>query len=299
MGLFMKVLFFSNGARGEQGALLRTCRTAARTGAEVTVLGVVDEVSTNDPLLQRNINRIQKTLIREREAELDELIDSLGGVEGPRPKVNRVVVPGRDYIEAVRFARQGRFELLVSAAKSEDSITGALFGSTDLRVIHYADCPVLVLKSSRRRKLGNILVAIDPHGSAGQGISLNDRLLKVSATLAEQEGASLHLLHVHEKLGKGEDIAALEAARKAEAVTKLRALASPYDDIHEHVSKGKPASVIMKFVRDNDIDLLVMGNVARSGVPGLLVGNTAERVLGHVDCSVLVIKPDDWQSPLV
>jgi universal stress protein E len=65
------------------------------------------------------------------------------------------------------------------------------------------------------------------------------------------------------------------------------------------VLKGKPDAAIAKFVAKNDIDLLVMGSVARSGLPGLLVGNTAERIVNQVDCSVLVVKPDGWKTPVL
>ena len=44
--------------------------------------------------------------------------------------------------------------------------------------------------------------------------------------------------------------------------------------------------------------LLVMGAVGRSGVDGLLMGNTAERVLGGTDCSVVVVKPPGFVCPI-
>ena len=41
-----------------------------------------------------------------------------------------------------------------------------------------------------------------------------------------------------------------------------------------------------------------MGSVARAGIPGMLIGSTAESVLGDVDCSVLTVKPDGFISPI-
>jgi nucleotide-binding universal stress UspA family protein len=46
------------------------------------------------------------------------------------------------------------------------------------------------------------------------------------------------------------------------------------------------------------IDVLVMGTVCRAGIPGFIIGNTAERVLDAVDCSVLVVKPEGFVSPV-
>jgi nucleotide-binding universal stress UspA family protein len=41
-----------------------------------------------------------------------------------------------------------------------------------------------------------------------------------------------------------------------------------------------------------------MGTVVRTGIPGLLIGNTAETVFHHVRCSVLAVKPDSFVSPV-
>jgi len=42
----------------------------------------------------------------------------------------------------------------------------------------------------------------------------------------------------------------------------------------------------------------VMGTVVRSGIPGFFFGNTAEKILNRLDCSVLALKPKGWSSPI-
>jgi len=46
------------------------------------------------------------------------------------------------------------------------------------------------------------------------------------------------------------------------------------------------------------VDLIVMGTLARAGVEGLLIGNTAEKILSRIDCSVLALKPEGFVSPI-
>jgi len=41
-----------------------------------------------------------------------------------------------------------------------------------------------------------------------------------------------------------------------------------------------------------------MGTISRAGIAGLLVGNTAERLLDQLDCSLLTVKPGDFVSPV-
>lgn len=41
-----------------------------------------------------------------------------------------------------------------------------------------------------------------------------------------------------------------------------------------------------------------MGSVARTGISGLIMGNTAERILGSLPCSVITVKPEGFVSPI-
>jgi len=65
-----------------------------------------------------------------------------------------------------------------------------------------------------------------------------------------------------------------------------------------HLVKGKPSEEIPLMVKKYNVDLIVMGTVARTGIPGFIIGNTAESILARVHCSVLAIKPDGFKSPV-
>jgi nucleotide-binding universal stress UspA family protein len=51
-------------------------------------------------------------------------------------------------------------------------------------------------------------------------------------------------------------------------------------------------------IRDLGVDVVVMGSVARSGIPGFLIGNKAEKILTTINCTVLTVKPDGFVSPI-
>ena len=56
---------------------------------------------------------------------------------------------------------------------------------------------------------------------------------------------------------------------------------------------------VLGWVSANDqIDLLVMGTVCRTGLAGFIIGNTAEEVLSALNCSVLTVKPEGFVSPV-
>jgi len=65
-----------------------------------------------------------------------------------------------------------------------------------------------------------------------------------------------------------------------------------------HLEEGRAGVVIPAVARRERINLIVMGTLGRVGIPGLLIGNTAERTLDHVDCDVLAIKPRGFETPV-
>jgi nucleotide-binding universal stress UspA family protein len=69
--------------------------------------------------------------------------------------------------------------------------------------------------------------------------------------------------------------------------------------VRTHLERGDdPAESIVELTQKQEVDLLVMGTVCRTGLSGFLIGNTAEEVLGAVDCSVLTVKPEGFVSPV-
>jgi nucleotide-binding universal stress UspA family protein len=87
---------------------------------------------------------------------------------------------------------------------------------------------------------------------------------------------------------------ASQAAMSAFATT----LADQLSGVPTQLIEGEPERAISRFVEANDVDLVVMGTVARSGIPGLVMGNTAERVLQRLSGSVFAIKPPGFVTPV-
>lgn len=301
---FKKILFFADGAKGELSALRRCYSVARHSGAALVVLGVVDEVSTNDVQLRPAINRIQQSMVDEREAELATLVANIEQGQTSSVAVSVEVVAGKDYVAVIRQALEGSFDIIIKAANATSVLQQALFGGTDMRLIHSAPCPVMILKPSRRKRWRNLLVAVDPRAETMQEAALNDDLLAMGVSIAKSESSKMNLLHVLEQSAAGRkhqvqsEFSELEESLKADAVRKLQLMAEGYEGfaLGEHLLTGNPPATISGFVDDNGVDLLIMGSVGRSGMAGILVGNTAEKILRQVNCSVLVMKPGNWQA---
>lgn len=57
------------------------------------------------------------------------------------------------------------------------------------------------------------------------------------------------------------------------------------------VVEGVPDREIIKYAKEKDIDLIVMGNSSKKGVDKFLLGSVAEKVLRSSDIPVLVVRP--------
>ncbi len=65
-----------------------------------------------------------------------------------------------------------------------------------------------------------------------------------------------------------------------------------------HIVKGEAHRVIQDLAQEHKADLVVMGTVARTGIPGLIMGNTSESILNNIGCSLLAVKPPGFVTPV-
>jgi len=62
-------------------------------------------------------------------------------------------------------------------------------------------------------------------------------------------------------------------------------------DVEELVVHGEAASEIVRVAKDRDVDLIVISSHGRTGFGRIFFGSTAEAVVRHATCPVLVVKP--------
>jgi len=55
------------------------------------------------------------------------------------------------------------------------------------------------------------------------------------------------------------------------------------------VKRGIPYEEVIKFASENDIDLIIIGTIPRSGVERFFVGSTTQRIIRNAPCPVLVV----------
>lgn len=311
MRRFKRILFVADGAPGEKAALGRAVGLARDNGARLTVTEIVPAPPPRLPLFGGELTekKLRSLVSDEGRVTLQRLLTALSAEE---VKIKSKVLLGEPFVEIVREVIKGRHDLVIKAAQEEKSASAMLFGSTDLHLLRKCPCPVWVLKSSRRQRYSRILAAVDPVAADKKGRGLNRLILDLAVSLAQLEESELDIVHAWslyaERALRGRhvlpqrEIDRMEEQTRDEHRARLDKLIAPYSleglTAQVHLIKGEPGEVIPRVAKERRVELIVMGTVARTGIPGLFIGNTAERVLGSVDCSVLAVKPKGFVTPV-
>lgn len=129
----------------------------------------------------------------------------------------------------------------------------------------------------------------------------SDNALPYAADMAKHYGAKLYVLHVMHDIAQAtgwyvphismdELYKDIEKNAKKEiekyGVEELRG----FKDIDRTVIKGIPYDEIIKFAKENKIDLIVIGTHGRKGLDRVIFGSTAERVVRDAPCPVLSVR---------
>ena len=121
--------------------------------------------------------------------------------------------------------------------------------------------------------------------------------LRRAAQLAASSGATLELLHVIEAvqfipalngIPANGDLTEMEKAARRKLSELARDTVPESQPVFPHLAIGKPFERIVDFARTHNINLIVMPTQGRSGLAHTLIGSTAERVVQHAPCPVLV-----------
>ncbi len=212
---------------------------------------------------------------------------------------------GKTFLEAIRAVLRNKYDLLIKPAENPNYIE-RLFGSDDMQLLRNCPCPVWLTRAEENSNYACIMAAVDlnPYIPDAVDQNINQHILDLSSSLALSDFASLHLVHIWD--APGEMIVSLwsdnpkEASMTYDQQLRGHIGAEAYNHLSPqfHLRQGTASRVIPEMVKELQADLVVMGTVARTGIAGLIIGNTAEAILEQIQCSVLAVKPLGFVSPV-
>lgn len=301
MRTFTNILVDIDASMPAQPALERALRLARASGAKLTVVDVMNV----PPEARRYLSaKMAEELVRERREQLERVARSISGVQ-----IESKLLLGRPGTVLIQEVLRSGHDLLVrSHARDLVSRGHGPYGAIDTELFRKCPCPVLIVGPGALRPAPIVVGAVNASSEDPVEKNLNVTIIEFTLTMARLEGGSARLLHAWEPFAaelvrahasESDFTAYVEAARR-QASEDFERLVAPYrgNGVEAVLLQGRPEDVIPEFVIAHDVDLVVMGTVARRGFARLLIGNTAERVLRKLPCSVLAVKPDGFVSPV-
>jgi nucleotide-binding universal stress UspA family protein len=155
------------------------------------------------------------------------------------------------------------------------------------------------------------VAAVDSTATHPDEQALNLDIIERALRLREVRGGSLTILHAWQAFGEyllqprmapqvfADFLQRAEQAARDATTALVAGFGERLADVRVDVVKGHPADVIPAIAFETQVDLIVMGSMGRSGLSGIFMGNTAERVLGRWQGSVFVVKPPGFVPPVV
>ena len=318
MKRFKNILYVADSSGIPLKAFHHAVGLAERNGARLTAVVVMEPIPAY--LTRLMPHALREARIKELQAALDRLAEWTAG----RVKIESKIIEGKPFLEIIREVLRNGRDLVIKPVDDNDSAMDWIFGSTDLHLLRKCPCPVWLIKSSEPTPIRRVMACVDFDGldTAMQDTSepLNRMILEMAGSLAFIETSEFHVVHVWEAYGEpfirsrhigidDEEIDAYFSDVQREhrrwldgLLSKARDWIGPetYDAVKPttHLPNGRAGEIIPTLARALHIDLVVMGTVARTGVPGLIIGNTAENVLNQIRCSVLAVKPAGFVTPV-
>ena len=256
----------------------------------------------------------------------EEQLEELARAVAPNGNLKTKVLNGKPHIQIVREVLRHGYDLVIKPI-GPSGLIDRLLGRVDMRLLAQCPCPVWLSKGEAYGAFDHVLAAVDAAFEAYGGGKvddeqaedpLNKQILELAFSLCADSNAELHVGHAwyppflstyaraRANLPEKE-IAAYVSSVKREHTNWLKRLmtkakkwvgADVFKSIklHTHLRQGGPDKEIPKLISEIQSDLVIMGTVARTGISGLVMGNTAEKILDKITCSVLAVKPPDFVS---
>jgi universal stress protein E len=268
---------------------------ALRTGAHVTLLHSNHRDEHWDPASQT----FEETLENGSREELAPLEAAVESLRGDGIDASYSITDGAAGIELIRRVLDESADIAILGKRSDSQTDGRRLGSISQNVLRYCPCPVLVVKPGSSPTPAVVVAATDRSEVGG-------RVVDIASSIADRCQAALHVVHAIQldlevqmsgDAARDEFVRAQRKAVEGE-VTEQAAVAGFKGELKIHAGVTCPSRGVLEAEERLHPDLVVMGSVSRTGLPGLLMGNTAERLLGSLDTSLLVVKPADFRCPL-
>lgn len=317
MKRFKNILLVAKPQSEKSYELEAALSVAEQNQAAITMLMVLPELSTFHLIKkERSKAEIEKDYL---EHHLNKLMAWVGRYQ-QRAEIRCKVVIGTEFLEVIRAVLRNNHDLVIKTTEPVSWLK-RVFGSTDMHLLRKCPCPLWLLKPEVAPTYAKVVATVDfnPDDPNTVEHELNQQILELASAIAIQNSATFYVLHAWQTESAGAVLMWSDNPQSAEeeynqslylshqaGMNRLKLLMAQWigPQAYEYCTprfellRGEASHILAQRVEELQPGLVVMGTVARTGIAGLLIGNTAEAMLEQLNCSVLAVKPAGFVSPV-
>ncbi|QDV13081.1 Universal stress protein E [Rosistilla oblonga] len=281
---------------------------AVPSKARLTLVDVLPDLSWIARNVVPHSEAHQQLMLDDKQQKLEELAEPIRkqGLD-----VTTKVLRGKTSRALCDEVFHADHDLLVRVTRGTNSRSSAFYGTTGSRLMRNSPCALALIHPNYAASSGRIVAAIDPARNNSAHYKMTREVLDLTKSLAELQQKEMHVVHAWvlftptllKSTFSANDLANFRKSSEADIAKEVDEVLEPFGLSHRdrrvHLIEGKieAGDSVAKFADEENVEMIVLGTMARSGIAGALIGNTAERVLELAKCSLLTIKPDAFISP--
>ncbi len=265
----------------------------------VTVLHVIDVEAQIHPhlsggLLQGYHERLTQKLRTEANLFVPNIVQHL---HTRLAQVDAIVRCGAAAETILVTAKALRADLIVLGSRNLRPLPALLLGSVSYRVLHHAECSVLMVKRPVPQ-LGPMIIGVDRSPGARQAVTFvkeNGLVEAASRTLAATVIPSSSFFGEKEPDRRRVWRKVRQAAMECVQETK-RELTVQQGTVEGVVVEGDPAAALVELTHRESADLLIVGTRGQKGMRRMLLGSVSLKVTQLAPCAVLTVQFPPWKK---
>lgn len=301
MKRFQKILFVVDGVDIPDSAVNQVASVLKDSEAELSCLVLY-------PDLSKKVQGFKEVYEQGVGTALTKKLES-AGISAPSSITFETATPF--FVAVIQYVLQKNIDLVIKAAEPlEEQAKG--FKSLDMSLLRKCPCPVWLCREFHNPNRPVLVTAVDPLAETEEGQDLNMKLLELGHSLSSSLNAAHKVISCwhfeyesymrNSAFGKMDsekvdELLAETDANHQSALDKLIADSGVTELEVERVS-GRASDKIPEYAGNYNVDMVIMGTVARTGIPGFFIGNTAENILQNLSCGMFAVKPNGFVSPV-
>lgn len=243
-------------------------------------------------------------ILKENKAWLDEQAQPY--VELGYDVTTEVIAFGRLYEAIIKVALEICADFIFKPMRQHSLVRRVVLTSTDWNLIRFCPYPLLLVNGRQVVHGKPIIAAVDLCSDDGNHEELNHIIMDQSLRVAEVLGSKVNCVNawfVSSPVMASGDAAPYYSyvhSHKIDHINESHALCEKYNipDDRIFVEEGSAEFIVNRKAREIDAGVVVIGTVARTGMSGFFIGNTAEAVLEGSSTDVMVVKQAGFECPL-